>query len=221
MPFLELISVEEALRIKKKRRPMDQAESLIALMLSHKLIRKMIGKYADFERSEYGKPYVNGNVSFNASHCHSFVAVGAFPNRETLIGIDICHFALDDDVEFLRNSLTDAEWWFVQEDPLDSIRRAYFLWACKEAYIKALGSSIAAIPMNSLEFTVSEETPLDFKITKFRHDDEQLHDYVFYTKWIQRNIILAICASEETVLDGMDIRLLNEEELMTVVTEPV
>jgi 4'-phosphopantetheinyl transferase len=95
---------------------------------------------ADIKKNEHGKPYLpDENISFNMSHCDDQIVM--LVCDQEFCGIDIqaskSRKKFDD---ALKSVFTDKEQAILNKLNRDS--DSFQLWSLKEAYIKAIGSSI-------------------------------------------------------------------------------
>ncbi len=115
---------------------------------SRRTLRKVLSRYLNcdpasirFEHNENGKPFLPGSeLQFNLSHSRDRLLIAVTAGRD--VGIDI---------EYRRpnvNMNAIAERWFSKEEQeffqgLEQPEIGFFdIWAKKEAFVKALGSSI-------------------------------------------------------------------------------
>lgn len=106
------------------------------------VLKKKIKNFSpdDLVRNEHGKPeLVSGDLSYNLSHCGDHLALVLCSQR--FCGIDIqTSGSAEQFSDALRSVLTDREYAMLDETGIDD---GFFqMWSLKEAYIKALGTSI-------------------------------------------------------------------------------
>ena len=130
----------------------DQKRALISRVLVRRCARIGLGSaYEGVTRTARGKPYAVGtstthaNFNFSVSHDGDFVLVASEPLA--LVGVDVCGGrerceALSRSLEPYRAAFSTEEWaaFFAQGADLDAF---LVLWACKEAFAKALGQGLA------------------------------------------------------------------------------
>ena len=96
----------------------------------------------------------------------------------------------------------------------DRTRRAYLIWTCKEAYIKAIGSSIAVIPMCDLEFTFEN----DCEVVRFKDEAGRVYEqdcrWYFKIRWVQQNVVAVICS--DTSLEAVKFLHLSKDQLDSI-----
>jgi 4'-phosphopantetheinyl transferase len=150
-----LAYLPESLRVQyfKYRRWQDRAANLFSKILLIKGLRKFGMDHKALENlryTEYGRPYLGGNVDFNISHSGQYIvcAVG----HRIRLGIDIEEIKPVDFSEF-EDLMTAAQWQIIKnaEDPLKSF---FKYWSIKESIIKADGRGLS-IPLQEI---VIEET---------------------------------------------------------------
>jgi 4'-phosphopantetheinyl transferase len=128
------------------------------------ILRRLLSKYQNCPETDleihtnaFGKPFVDGEVSFNLSHSSS-LAVFAFA-KNIDIGIDIERIRAD--VEYLdiaRRYFTAAELGNLEATAKERQIEVFFrAWTRKEALLKALGKGLAESPASG------ETSPADSK----------------------------------------------------------
>ena len=94
-----------------------------------------------FRYSQNGKPHVAGSdVEFNLSHSDEWVVL-AF-GRDRRIGVDVEKIRRDLDVRSIAARYFEAEETALMESVSDKHTLFFKLWARKEAYVKARGSTL-------------------------------------------------------------------------------
>ena len=139
-----LLSAPECEKAARLHRTSDRCSSIAARGALRVLLAHYTGIKASeiaFCYSETGKPYVDGTeVEFNVSHSGEWVVL-AF-GRDRSIGIDIEQIKRAMDVTAIAAryfSLQESDWVEKSDDP----HALFFqLWARKEAYVKACGSTL-------------------------------------------------------------------------------
>lgn len=157
--YFSLLSHDEHQRMSRFKTPLRRQQYLITRVA----LRTILSLYMpakspldfEFATNSYGKPRLADNPSplfFNLSHSKHKIAL-AFTTSEE-IGIDIEYLKLERDVNKIAcHSFHKNEWEPSQMGTQETrIQQFYKLWALKEAFIKAQGSS-HAIPTNSFYFT--------------------------------------------------------------------
>ncbi|MBI9098098.1 MAG: 4'-phosphopantetheinyl transferase superfamily protein [Spirochaetaceae bacterium] len=106
------------------------------------ILQKYIKNFSlrDLEKNEHGKPSVRtGDISFNLSHCDEFYAL--LLCDQDFCGIDIQQVKSRMEYEEAFQSIfTDREMAILNQIDLEA--EFFRMWSVKEAYIKAMGSSI-------------------------------------------------------------------------------
>jgi len=142
----------ERARVLAFAKPADQNRALISRVLVRRCARIGLGAaYEGVTRTARGKPYAVGhspthaNFNFSVSHDGDFVLVASEPLA--LVGVDVCGgkercAALSESLEPYKAAFSVEEWaaFFSQGADLDAF---LVLWACKEAFAKALGQGLA------------------------------------------------------------------------------
>lgn len=94
-----------------------------------------------FTYSDNGKPHIAGsNVEFNVSHSGDWVVLAFGMDRE--IGVDIEQIRRELDVQSIAGRFFSPEERAFIENAEDPHAVFFQLWACKEAYVKACGSTL-------------------------------------------------------------------------------
>jgi 4'-phosphopantetheinyl transferase len=145
--------------------------------IAHALLRRMISAYAggppqdwDFVAAAGGKPALahgqsaTAPLSFNLAHTHGLVACAFAVGRE--VGIDVERVDR-------RNTWMDlAERYFASDEVAQLTRcndaqvaaRFIEIWTLKEAYVKALGTGLAA-PLDAFAFIFGDTHGLQLRTT--------------------------------------------------------
>ncbi len=139
-----LLSDRECEKADRFQRDADRQSSIVARGALRVLLAGYAGMAASeikFDYSENGKPHVAGSeVDFNVSHSGAWVVL-AF-GRDRSIGVDIEQIKREMDVTAIAEryySPQEVEWVKKSHDP----HAVFFkLWARKEAYVKACGSTL-------------------------------------------------------------------------------
>lgn len=138
----------------------------------------------NFEKGDYGKPYLKGfpNFHFNISHSGNFLAV-AFGSKP--VGVDI-ETVKDINLKIADRRFADEEKAFVKDN-----KTFLTVWTRKEAYAKQFGSclprflssfnSLSADNIKTFEFddyilSVCSENVLEFKILNLK--DISIKDFI-------------------------------------------
>lgn len=142
--LLDMLSPHERDKAARLQREADRQSSIVARGALRVLLSGYTGIPASeiqFDYSENGKPHVaDAEVEFNVSHSGEWVVL-AF-GRDRSIGVDIEQIKRAMDVNAIAAryfSPQEMEWVEKSGDP----HTAFFqLWARKEAYVKACGSTL-------------------------------------------------------------------------------
>ena len=142
----------ERARVLAFAKPADQKRALISRVLVRRCARIGLGAaYEGVTRTARGKPYAVGhstthaNFNFSVSHDGDYVLVASEPLA--LVGVDVCGGrarceTLSKSLEPYKAAFAAGEWaaFFSGGVDLDAFLA---LWACKEAFAKALGQGLA------------------------------------------------------------------------------
>ncbi|HSR88308.1 MAG TPA: 4'-phosphopantetheinyl transferase superfamily protein [Pontiella sp.] len=139
-----ILSAPEAAKADRYHRETDRQSSIIARGALRVLLSGFTGTPAseiEFGYCENGKPHVvDSEVEFNVSHSGEWVVL-AF-GRDRAIGVDIEQIKRTMDVKAISEryySPRERDWVAASGDPCAVFFR---LWARKEAYVKACGSTL-------------------------------------------------------------------------------
>ncbi len=153
-PLLPQISPERRARIAQMRFPRKKTISLVTELLMRNEISKATGidrAAVEFLYGEHGKPLLKGGgYFFSVSHSGDFVA---FAGADSPVGVDIQIVG--------RADYRVAERFFTKEEyaairGASSPEREFFrIWTLKEAYVKMLGTGMAA-PFGSFSVLTDE-----------------------------------------------------------------
>lgn len=119
----------------------------------------------EFEKEEYGKPYIKGNPQFhyNISHTKNAIAIAI---SDYPIGVDIEKIKKAE-LDIANRFFTANEQNYINKNKNKSDKRFYEIWTEKEAYIKYIGKGLS-IPLNS--FNVFENI-ISNRILTFEKDE--------------------------------------------------
>jgi len=177
--FLELLSKKELDKASKFKYP-ELSESYL---LGRGFLRNVLGNKLSISpenviisEGEHGKPYVEGEISFNASHTSEYYALAVTVGGD--IGLDI--ELIDPEVEIERvarshfSDVENAEFGsYRKEEKLNAFFRC---WTRKEAFIKSLGIGLG-YPLKSFSVELGlKDYPV---ILESKQNDEmtwQLHN---------------------------------------------
>lgn len=139
--------------------------------LTDDFLREVLGRYLDipaqqivFARTANGKPYLLAQaleqgiapLQFNVSHSQGKIACAV--SKGLCLGIDIENSQRNIDVdEVAQRYFHPREVQALQAIADTAQRRQLFfrLWTCKEAYIKAIGQTIAGVSLQRIGFDCS------------------------------------------------------------------
>lgn len=139
-----LLSEKEQKKAARFRRDADRESSIAARGALRVLLSGYTGIPAaeiEFNYSENGKPHViDSNVDFNVSHSGEWVVL-AF-GRKRNIGVDVEKIKWEMDVVAIASRFLSPEEALKVEKATDEHTDFFQLWAYKEAYVKACGSTL-------------------------------------------------------------------------------
>jgi 4'-phosphopantetheinyl transferase len=145
------LSDDERARAGRFRRAADQE----AFTLRRGLLRELVGSYLGLEpaavRFAYGrwdKPFVDGELSFNASSSGRH-ALFAFA-RGRGVGVDVERMRELPDMDEVAARIMSARELATYRGQWDRLGAFYAVWTQKEAYAKALGDGFAA-PLDAFD----------------------------------------------------------------------
>jgi len=139
-----LLSEKEQEKAARFRQDADRESSIAARGALRVLLSGYTGIPAaeiEFNYSENGKPHViDIDIDFNVSHSSDWVVLAFGRNRN--IGVDVEKIKWDMDVAAIASRFFATE-EVLQIEGADDEHTAFFqLWAHKEAYVKACGSTL-------------------------------------------------------------------------------
>lgn len=139
-----LLSEEEREKAARFYREADRNSSVAARGALRVLLFGYTGKSPaaiDFQYTENGKPHVAGSdVAFNVSHSGDWVVLAFGRNRN--IGVDVEKIKREMDVLSVARRYFAPEEQALMEGAKDRHAVFFELWARKEAYVKACGSTL-------------------------------------------------------------------------------
>lgn len=140
----EMLSVREREKAARFHRESDRRSSIVARGALRLLLAGYTGipsSEIEFDYCDNGKPHIAGStVEFNVSHSGEWVVL-AF-GRDRAIGVDVEQIKRTMDVKAISAryySPHELDWVETAEDPYTVF---FQLWARKEAYVKACGSTL-------------------------------------------------------------------------------
>lgn len=139
-----MLSEKEQAKAARFHREADRQSSIAARGALRTLLSSYIGvsaKEIQFHYSENGKPHVSdSDIGFNVSHSADWVVLAFGRNRN--IGVDIEQIKQEMDVEGVAHRFFAPEEVAFIERAADKHTAFFQLWARKEAYVKACGSTL-------------------------------------------------------------------------------
>jgi len=128
----------------------------IRYVLTHGILRELLGKYLDCEErdlifceNKFGKPFLeNSKIEFNISHSGNMILLSfnfykkISKKKEFQIGVDLEKLKEDFEYELVLDSFfTQKEKNIIRESD-DSINKFFKLWTQKEALVKMTGTGL-------------------------------------------------------------------------------
>lgn len=158
------LSVDELQRAARFRSEVHRAR----FVAGRSVLRSILGLYLDkaparldFYSNWYGKPFLcgpDGRFSFNASSSGGLLVVAVALETEVGVDVELIDPALEfDDIVKRFFSAGEAE-GLRALDPAGRVRAFYDCWTRKEAFVKAVGTGLAANP-DSYEVTPAPHGP--------------------------------------------------------------
>ena len=139
-----VLSTQEQERAARFHRNADRQSSIAARGALRILLSGYTGTPAseiEFSYSENGKPHVAGSgADFNLSHSGDWVMLAFGRNRN--IGVDVEKIKRTADIQSIASRYFAPEEITLIENSEDTHAMFFHLWARKEAYVKACGSTL-------------------------------------------------------------------------------
>jgi 4'-phosphopantetheinyl transferase len=139
-----ILSEKEQAKAVRFKRDADRHSSVAARGALRILLSGYTGISAaeiKFDYSENGKPHVfNSDIDFNVSHSDEWVVLAFGKNRN--IGVDIEKIKTEMDVEGIAARFFTPEEIELLKAAADKPALFFRIWARKEAYVKACGSTL-------------------------------------------------------------------------------
>ncbi|MFP4497642.1 MAG: 4'-phosphopantetheinyl transferase family protein [Vulcanimicrobiota bacterium] len=188
----EILSQQNRDKVERLRFREDKIRTGLGELLVRDVLKRKFDlddEEIDYQKDEYGKPFVGKmeDFYFNISHSGHWVvcALGGKP-----LGIDVEKIEkvdLNIANKFFTKHEQDALFRLPEEEQLD-----YFfqIWTLKESFIKAQGKGLA-IPLGS--FTVVP----DYRTKKIFFQSEDFNEKFYFRQfYLEDNYKLAVCARE-------------------------
>lgn len=175
------------------------------------VLRETLGRYLDcpaqqirFARSTNGKPCLLGQrldqghdpLQFNVSHSQGRIACAV--SRGICLGVDIENSQRTINLDEIAQRFFHPDEIQALQAVTDSVRRRqlfFRLWTCKEAYIKAIGQTIAGVSLTQIGFDCSAASiEALFELPA----QQQWH---FYSE-TRENSVISVAQARNTVAAG-------------------
>lgn len=152
-------------------------------LLSRALLKKFLSErlkttHLNVGKTENGKLFLeNHSYYFNLAHSGDWMAF-VFHSTKS-VGVDIETWDRSEQIlRFAPRYFKPKELAYLEKEPKLSKERALQIWTCKEAWLKAEGSTVfAALEHREIPFTLKGE--IDTQKIKFEH--QSLRDFYFLT----------------------------------------
>ncbi len=168
-----ILSPDEIARAERFKFPLHKHRFMAARSILRRLLSQYLNQTPESLRFEYGahgKPYLpNVEVYFNLSHANEWALYAI--SLEEKMGIDIEPIKPDRDIEKIAaRFFSSSENELLNKIPREKKQTMFFrTWACKEAFIKAMGEGISSFPLKNFDVAVDENSARIMSI----HQDEQ------------------------------------------------
>ena len=155
------LSKEKKIKASKYVCDNDQKRSIIASYLIDKFSGEGILKY-----NEYGKPYKDNGIYFNASHSYDYVIIGVAKQN---VGVDI------EQIRDFDSKLAD----YVFDFKVDNAYDFYLNWTKKESIIKYNGKGVSnkmkEIPVSDNNLFIKSIDYEDYVISVCLKNEEEIN----------------------------------------------
>lgn len=162
--LLALLSPDEVSRAERYRFDLHRYHYIASRGMLRQLLAAYLNcdaKRIQFLYNEHGKPYIaNIDLQFNVSHSHDMAVYALTSQLQVGVDIEKIENTFKDGVA--KRYFSAAEYRYLQAVPEDErIKKFYWIWSRKEAFIKALGMGLH-YPLSS--FSVVESNPMMLKL---------------------------------------------------------
>ncbi len=148
-----------------KRLRFVQTRTFVRRVLSTYIPNVAANPHLVIDKNKYGKPYLphHENLQFNTAHTGDKVAVAVC--RDVSVGIDIelvnrTVRNIDRLAKRYLSAVEQASLYGEVNGDQDLLRRNFLkLWTCKEAFVKCVGTGIAAGDLSSVEISMPHNRP--------------------------------------------------------------
>lgn len=166
--LIKLLPIKKREQIQKFHFEVDKKLCLLSDVLVRYLacnILNVSNSDLQFEKNEYGKPYIIGanDFHYNISHTRNAFVVGI--SREP-IGVDIEKIK-ECEMGIANRFFTPEEVRYIKKGNEEDSKRFYEIWTKKEAYVKWVGKGLS-IPLNSFDVL---DFVLSCKLSSFQMGD--------------------------------------------------
>lgn len=194
-----LIDSEKKCKIEKFINKKDKIRSLIGEILIRTIIVekfKIDNKYINFEKNQYGKPYLKDHPQFNFNISHSEEYVVCAVNNKP-IGIDVEVIKHIEYKEIAKSFFTKREFDYIVNQDLNlQLNRFYEIWTLKESYIKCCGQGLS-IPLKS--FSIEVDQYENIKVAS----DNEYKEHTFRIFDIELGYKMAVCSLNKEIYNNI------------------
>lgn len=196
-----LIDSEKKYKVKKLINKKDKIRTVIGEILVRIIISKELkinNKYIEFDKNQYGKPYLKdySNFNFNISHSGDYVLC-AVDNKS--IGIDVEEVKHIDYEGIAKGFFTTKEFdYIINQDLKFQLNRFYEIWTLKESYIKCCGQGLS-MPLKSFSIEVDK----DRNIKVVSNNECKEHTFKLYD--IELGYKAAVCSLNKEISNNITI----------------
>ncbi len=156
--YQRYLSEDELTRAGRFHFPLDKNNFILA----RGRLRELLGEHLtipaaqiNFTYNKHGKPEVSQAIQFNLSHTKQAFLIAI--TKEHAIGVDIENMDRKVDLDGVAKQVFSSEEIAYIQAADDKTQAFYRCWTRKEAYVKALGTGIAAENLTSLTITPKPE----------------------------------------------------------------
>ncbi|MDF3835363.1 4'-phosphopantetheinyl transferase superfamily protein [Cupriavidus basilensis] len=170
LPWLDalhgLLSAEEQARVARLRSAAGRHQSILARGILRKLLgerleidgRDVVFRFGPHGKPELARPEHANTLRFNVSHSGAWVLIAIARGQD--VGLDVEYMNERTTIALLAERIMTAaeRRRFLALDDAGRKRMFFGLWACKEAYVKAIGAGLS-LPPDQIEFDAGTEGP--------------------------------------------------------------
>lgn len=196
------VSLDKRNKVDRLLNKNDKVQTIIPeILIRTRLFEDLNSKKIQFNKNEYGKPYIENmeKFLFNISHSGEYIVVAI---SDSEVGIDIEEIKDIEYIDIARNFFSSEESdYIIGSNKKNGLERFYDVWTLKEAFIKFKGKGLS-IPLNS--FTIAIDKDKNIRINNSS-------DYIFNRIHILPGYKLSICSLNN---EDLNVEILNQSELI-------